>query len=89
MKFVGLWTVHGCTVHKKGQKLRLLFMYRTWTVTACGEKTREKKKEKKKGRGKHRSKMQTPIQTLPQLQKGTGILNSKIIYFKNIVKILL
>ena len=32
---------------QKGQKLRLLFMYRTWTVTACGEKTREKKKKKR------------------------------------------
>ena len=35
---------------KIGQKLRLLFMYRTRTVAACGEKTREKKKEKKKGK---------------------------------------
>ena len=32
---------------KNGQKLRLLFMYRTWTVAASGEKTREKKKKKK------------------------------------------
>ena len=27
-------------------------MYRTWTVTACGEKTREKKKKKKKKKKK-------------------------------------
>ena len=33
---------------KTGQMLRLLFMYRTWTVAASGEKTREKKKRKKK-----------------------------------------
>ena len=32
---------------KAGQKLRLLFMYRTWTVAACGEKTCDKKKKKK------------------------------------------
>ena len=31
---------------KTGQKLWLLFMYRTWTVTTCG-KTREKKKMQK------------------------------------------
>ena len=35
---------------KIGQKLWLLFMYRTWTVAACGGKTREKKKKKKKGK---------------------------------------
>ena len=36
---------------KTGQMLRLLFMYRTLTVAANGEKTREKKKkEKKKGK---------------------------------------
>ena len=29
---------------KNGQKLRLLFMYRTWTVAAYGGKTREKKR---------------------------------------------
>ena len=33
---------------KTGQKLRLLFMYRTWTIAASGEKTREKKKKKEK-----------------------------------------
>ena len=32
---------------KTDQKLRLLFMYRTWTVATSGEKTREKKKKKK------------------------------------------
>ena len=32
---------------KTGQKLGLLFMYRTLTVAACGEKTREKEKKKK------------------------------------------
>ena len=31
---------------KTGQKLRLLFIYRTYTVAANGEKTREKKKKK-------------------------------------------
>ena len=51
---------------KTGQKLRLLFMYRTWTVTASGRKRVKKKKKKKKGRGKHRSKTQTLIQTLPK-----------------------
>ena len=38
---------------KTGQKLRLLFIYRTWTVAASGEKTREKKKRKKKENAKH------------------------------------
>ena len=33
---------------KTSQMLRLLFMYRTWTVATSGEKTREKKKKKKK-----------------------------------------
>ena len=33
---------------KTGQKLRLLFMYHTGTVAACGGKMCEKKKEKKK-----------------------------------------
>ena len=33
---------------KTGQMMRLLFMYRIWTVAASGKKTREKKKEKKK-----------------------------------------
>ena len=41
-------SVNSARMHcsQKGQKLRLLFMYRTWTVTACGEKTREKKKKR-------------------------------------------
>ena len=30
---------------KTGQKLRLLFMYRTWTVPLVGEKAWKKKKE--------------------------------------------
>ena len=30
---------------KTSQKLRLLFMYCTWTVAACGEKMREKEKK--------------------------------------------
>ena len=39
MKFVGPWTVHGCTVHWRSQHLRLLF---------TPPKTRENKKKKKK-----------------------------------------
>ena len=55
---------------KTGQKLRLLFMYHTGTVAACGGKMCEKKKEKKKEKkGENaetqRSKMQRSIQTLP------------------------
>ena len=51
-------SVNSARMHcsQKGQKLRLLFMYRTWTVTACGDKTREKKKK--------RGETQTQIQTL-------------------------
>ena len=33
---------------KTGQMLRLLFMYRTWTVTAVRENAWKKKKKKKK-----------------------------------------
>ena len=45
---------------KTGQKLLLLFMYRTWTVAASGEKTREKKKEKENAETETQ---QTPTQT--------------------------
>ena len=47
MKFVGLWTVHDALFTEIGQKLRLLFMYRTWTVAACEGKTPGKKQKKK------------------------------------------
>ena len=40
MKFVGPW--------KTGQKLRLLFMYRTWTAPPVGGKGVKKKKKKKR-----------------------------------------
>ena len=48
---------------KTGQKLRLLFMYRTWTVTACGGKTREKKK----WRGKRRNATQQNATLYPNI----------------------
>ena len=57
---------------KTGQKLRLLFMYRTWIVAACGGKRVKKKKKKKEG-GKRRNATQqnaTPIQTLPKSRTG-------------------
>ena len=49
---------------KTGQKLRLLFIYRTWTVATSGEKTREKKKKKKKKKENAEIEtQQTPTQT--------------------------
>ena len=46
---------------KTGQKLRLLFMYRTWTVAASEKKTREKKKKTKENA--ETETQQTPTQT--------------------------
>ena len=44
MKFMGLWTVHICTVHDKKSTFAVTVH---WTVTAI-PKTREKKKKKTK-----------------------------------------
>ena len=63
MKFVGLWTVHDALFTEIGQKLRLLFMYRTWTVAACEGKTPGKKQKKKR---KENAETQRSIQTLPK-----------------------
>ena len=60
-----LWVREQCTdalSRKTGQKLRLLFIYRTWTLAASGGKTREKKK-KKKNENAETETQQTPTQT--------------------------
>ena len=45
MKFVGPWTMHGCTVH---EKLVKCCGYCSWTVAACeGENAWKKKKRNK------------------------------------------
>ena len=59
---------------KTGQKLRLLFMYRTWTVATGGEKTREKKKEKKKGKRRTETQQTQSKHTQYVLHKGDNRL---------------
>ena len=44
MKFVGPWTVHGCTVHKKSTFAAIVH----WTVVALLQKRVKTKKKKKK-----------------------------------------
>ena len=54
---------------KTGQILRLLFMYRTWTVAASGRKRVKKKKKKKKGKRSKLETQETRIQTHTKCEK--------------------
>ena len=49
MKFVGPWTVHGCTVHREKVNIcGYCSMNSAWTVAASLPETRENKIKKKK-----------------------------------------
>ena len=66
MKFVGLWTVHGCTVHREKVNIcGYCSMNSAWTVAASLPETRENKIKKKRKKRNLNSQTQTQLQPNP------------------------